>query len=103
MTQATEPSAVEPQRCCRCGHITRAPILVDEVHTAAGAGGGVYACPSCAPQFLPRPGPAALSAPPADQAYIPQRSAVGGAFTDQLREGDSAGVGDEDQVVDGRH
>jgi hypothetical protein len=65
MEQATEPTAIEPQRCCRCGRITREPVLVDEVHTAAGVGGDVYACPDCARLLPPRPALAVQNTPPA--------------------------------------
>ncbi|MFF4791793.1 hypothetical protein ACFY2M_18990 [Streptomyces sp. NPDC001276] len=40
-----------PQLCCHCGRVTWEPVLVDDVHTPAGEGSEVYACPDHAPLF----------------------------------------------------
>ncbi|MFD9075340.1 hypothetical protein [Streptomyces lasiicapitis] len=41
-----------PQRCVDCETVTDEPIRVGEVHTAAGVGCDVWACPVCAPRLL---------------------------------------------------
>ncbi|MGW7363073.1 hypothetical protein ACWGI8_06475 [Streptomyces sp. NPDC054841] len=47
---------MSPQYCHKCGALTDAPVLVDEVHAASGPGHNVYACPAHAPRV-----PAALT------------------------------------------
>lgn len=41
------------QICARCDKITRAPVVVAEIHGNSGPGWTVHACPDCAP-FYPR-------------------------------------------------
>ncbi|MFJ6560006.1 hypothetical protein ACIQMV_09010 [Streptomyces sp. NPDC091412] len=57
MTNPTDPAPGRqttdtiPQLCCHCGRVTRQPVLVDDVHTPAGEGNEVYACPDDAVLF----------------------------------------------------
>lgn len=38
-----------------CGHPTCAPVTIRQIHRTSGAGLTLYACPDCAPRYIPGP------------------------------------------------
>ena len=51
-TESSSPRQALAQICCFCGKVTDEPVKVGEVHTAAGVGSDIYACPICTPRPL---------------------------------------------------
>ncbi|MBB5934604.1 hypothetical protein [Streptomyces zagrosensis] len=43
--------------CLRCKRLTYAPIEVRYTERASGPGVALYACPDCAPRYVPSPSP----------------------------------------------
>ncbi|MEJ8653858.1 hypothetical protein WKI65_38930 [Streptomyces sp. MS1.AVA.3] len=49
--------------CLLCKRTTEAPVAVGYVERVSGPGVMLYACPDCAPHFIPNPLPAEVSPP----------------------------------------